>query len=699
MKTNPIKKETPVTQKPIQHQLIFKIISICLPILVLVFLELGLRLFHYGYSTTLFVKDKVLTGYYTMNPDVTNRFFNLPLHLSVFQEPFKKEKPANTYRVFVLGESTTIGFPYFPNGSFHRMLLYRLNRAFPDKKIELINLSITAVNSYSLLSFTNEVNEMNPDAVMIYVGHNEYYGALGVASNQGLGLSRSIIESSIYLKRFRVVQLAFNFTRKFKSIFSPADTQENKALMQIMAEKQEVVYGSKIFRLGLQQFELNMDEMLNKFNQHHVPVYLSNVVSNEKGQKPFISKLKVATDTTNFMAEYNSALDAFNKNDFEVALAKLLIANKIDTSYAMNNFLLGEVFYAKNDFINAHRYYSNAKELDALRFRAPDAINVIIDKLCKKYNNIHFVDSKKKFMASSDHGILDNKLFVEHLHPTLPGYFLLSDAFYDVLLKTKLFGNCDKIVPADSIKMELPITSIDTLMGTYNILDLRSKWPFYENMVYKSTNPYVENFIESQLTWEESMNRLYSYYSGKGNNHEALRALKGLCLELPFVWKYPNSAGRLCFALKDYNESLFYFKLAYDYKKDLSIAKNIALVLAKLDRLEESKQYLTSIKTENPSDESSDRLIKSIDKIVQLKPKVISDPNNIKNLNLLTSYYIHIGNYTLAMLYNDKSRAINAKDADANMLLSKLKIKLIKEEKALNSNIEANQISTDNNEE
>lgn len=699
MKTIKIKKEIPDTNRPKQHQLIIKLISISLPFLVLVLLEVGLRLFHYGYDTSLFVKDKVLKGYYTMNPDVTNRFFNLPIHLSVFQEPFKKEKPADTYRVFVLGESTTIGFPYFPNGSFHRMLLYRLNRAFPDKKIEIINLSITAINSYSLLSFTNEVNEMSPDAVMIYVGHNEYYGALGVASNQGLGLSRNIIETSIYLKRFRVVQLAFNLSRKFRSVVSSQESQENKALMQIMAEKQEVVYGSNTYQLGLKQFEMNMDEMLNKFNKHHVPVYLSNVVSNEKGQKPFISRLNTATDTTKFMAEYHSGLDAFNKKDFDTALAKLLIANKIDTSYAMNNFLLGELFYNKSDFMNAHRYYSNAKELDALRFRAPEAINNIISEMCHKYNNIHFVDSKKKFKANSDHGIMDNKLFVEHLHPTLPGYFLLSDAFYDALQNTKMFGNCNKIISADSIRRELPLTSIDTLMGTYNILDLRRKWPFYENSVYKSTNPYVENLFDLQLTWEESMNRLYSFYSGKGNNYEALRVLKGLCLELPFAWKYTSSAGRLCFALKKYDEALFYFKLAFEDKEDLGIAKNIALVLAKLDRLEESKQYLIGIKQKNPSDESCDRLIKSIDKIFQLKPIVISDPANGKNLNLLTSYYIHIGNYNLAKLYNDKSLAINAKDADANMLLTKLKSKLIKEEKALNTNIEASQANNDNNEE
>ena len=212
--------------------------------------------------------------------------------------------------------------------------------------------------------------------------------------------------------------------------------------------------------------------------------------------------MNVSTDTAKFMVEYKAGLYAFNKKDFNTSLFKLLVANKIDSTYAMNNFLLGGMYYEKGDFANAHRYYSNAKEMDALRFRAPDAINAIIESFCLKYSNIHFVDSKKKFITNSDHGILDNKLFVEHLHPTLLGYFLISDAFFDVLLDTKIFGKCEKIIPSDSIRKELPLTAIDSLTGRNNTLLLRNLvFLFLGNFLGTSfiasllISSYVPNFL------------------------------------------------------------------------------------------------------------------------------------------------------------------------------------------------------------
>jgi len=37
---------------------------------------------------------------------------------------------------------------------------------------------MAAINSYALLDMVDEVIQQSPDAVLIYTGHNEYYGAL-----------------------------------------------------------------------------------------------------------------------------------------------------------------------------------------------------------------------------------------------------------------------------------------------------------------------------------------------------------------------------------------------------------------------------------------------------------------------------------------------------------------------------------------
>jgi hypothetical protein len=69
-----------------------------------------------------------------------------------------------------------------PNGGFSRFLDQRLSILYPKKKFEIVNLGIAAINSYAIMDILEDVIDQKPDLVLIYTGHNEYYGALGAAS-------------------------------------------------------------------------------------------------------------------------------------------------------------------------------------------------------------------------------------------------------------------------------------------------------------------------------------------------------------------------------------------------------------------------------------------------------------------------------------------------------------------------------------
>src|ERR1700712_176963 len=176
--------------------LLFRIIAITSPFVLLIVFEMVLRLFHYGNNLDLFIESPSNAEYYIFNPAASKRYFtNQAIATSGNTEPFKKEKDNNTLRIFILGESTTIGYPYFHNGSFHRWLLYRLMQMYPDKNFEIINLSLTAVNSYTVLDFGRQLPKYQPDAVLIYTGHNEYYGALGIGSTGSVGSNRFLVQT------------------------------------------------------------------------------------------------------------------------------------------------------------------------------------------------------------------------------------------------------------------------------------------------------------------------------------------------------------------------------------------------------------------------------------------------------------------------------------------------------------------------
>lgn len=62
-----------------------------------------------------------------------------------------------------------MGFPYPNNISFQRMLKYQLQKTNPDKDIEIINLALTAINSYTFYDFAQELVHFEPDAILFMV--------------------------------------------------------------------------------------------------------------------------------------------------------------------------------------------------------------------------------------------------------------------------------------------------------------------------------------------------------------------------------------------------------------------------------------------------------------------------------------------------------------------------------------------------
>lgn len=185
---------------------IYKLIAILLPFLILVAIELGLRAGNYGYNTKLFTTDED-ARFWVMNREVSQKYFTVSQNATIGnQETFYKVKPAGTLRFFILGASSAIGFPYMHNGAFPRMLKYKLQFLFPENNIEIINVSLTAINTYTLYDFSRQIVNYQPDGILIYAGHNEYYGALGVASSSRIGRDHRLIEILLAAKELKLVQ-------------------------------------------------------------------------------------------------------------------------------------------------------------------------------------------------------------------------------------------------------------------------------------------------------------------------------------------------------------------------------------------------------------------------------------------------------------------------------------------------------------
>ena len=108
---------------------------------------------------------------------------------------------------------------------------------------------MAAINSYSLLDFTDEILEQSPDALLIYAGHNEYYGALGVGSEQSLGNSRWLIRTYLKLRTIKTFLLVRDFIGWIKIRFSNlfyggSKIDPSATLMERIVSDQTIPYGN-----------------------------------------------------------------------------------------------------------------------------------------------------------------------------------------------------------------------------------------------------------------------------------------------------------------------------------------------------------------------------------------------------------------------------------------------------------------------
>ena len=623
-----------------------KTVSVLLPFVVLFLLEMGLRIFHYGYNTRLFIEYLRDGRYLVLNPQASRKYFTDPAMAPTGNsEPFKKIKDENTCRIFVLGESTTIGYPYFHNGSFHRWLQYRLTRTFPGRQFEIINLSVTAVNSYTVLGFAKELVDYQPDAVLIYSGHNEYYGTLGVASTSRLSGNRTLIRLMLAMRRLRLTQLLTNGYRKGTGLFSAGRNYSGETLMQLMVADSHIAYGSAVYQRGLDQFEANMDETLKLFTDRHIPVYISNLVSNEKDMKPFVS----------VEPENNAA----------------------------SQYSLGRLAYERGDTGQARAYFTKAIDLDGLRFRAPATMNAIIARLCGKYSDAHLVDARAEFGDWSAGHLIGSELLLEHVHPNLTGYALLSDAFYRELERTHFFyagrgQDTAAEITLRQLMKDMPLTALDSLSGAFKIERLKRNWPFNEGSAQDSLPVVTEeqklayDVAFGNMRWQTAMDSLYEQYMATGDLVRARTIMEAMTLEHPQDVNYSERAANICGKLNDLQQAAFYFRQAFGLDPSYERARTLFVLYLGFDRPNEAMPYIDYAVRSMP-DHRVAMVKRYTEQVIGLERAVSTDPLHQTSADsTIASLYITMGNQAGAIVRLEKILKRDPRNPNALAWLSRL---------------------------
>lgn len=420
----------------------FGLLAVALPLLLLVLVEAGLRLGGvHATERQAFISIPGKASHMMLNPAYVDRYFD-DFRPGIAFTPFAAQPTPQTFRVFVMGGSSAAGFPYAFYDGFPTLLGEHLQSQYPTRHIEVVNVAMTAVNSYTLWDLAPRIAAQTPDAVVIYAGHNEYYGALGVGSRL------SGIQRWPWLKRLSLRMQDVVLYRLLQDLLTGDDTPRlpgSSTLMSRAVQDATIALDGDVYQAGLAQFERNMEAVLATFRQDNIPVLIGTVASNLADQPP--------------LGEAEPALSAFAR---------------------------GQAFEG-TDSTAAYAAFFEAKEYDDIRFRAPAPINRAIRAFAQQ-SAVTLVDTEAVLRDASPGGLPGDSLFTDHLHPTAGGYALMARAFAQAM--QPLF-NTGEPLPSTPASILSPF---DDTLAELNLRLLKSAYPFE-----KARTPEEEQRVRTRI--------------------------------------------------------------------------------------------------------------------------------------------------------------------------------------------------------
>jgi tetratricopeptide (TPR) repeat protein len=408
---------------------IFAVIFI--PLLVIGALEMGLRLFGYGYSTSFFLRTRINgQEFYVPNDCFGYRFFPPTLARTPVPQRMAVNKSPNTFRIFLFGESAAQGDPD-PSFGAGRYLQALLRERYPGTDFEVVCVAMTAINSHAILPIARECARRDGDLWIIYMGNNEMIGPFGPSTVFGSRVPAvCLVRANLATKATRTGQLLESLMERWGPHSGTPKTWEGLN----MFKDHQARYDDPNRLRAYKNFKENLTDILRQGQNAGVPILLSTVGSNLKDCAPFAS-LHSTTLSETQKADWDrlvqDGITLETSGDYHKAWDEFMQAAALDPQYAELQFRMGSCDLAMTNNARALREFELARDDDTLGFRADTRINEIIKNAAEAQagKGVYFLDAARTLAEESPDGIPGNELFYEHVHLDFAGNYVLGRAF------------------------------------------------------------------------------------------------------------------------------------------------------------------------------------------------------------------------------------------------------------------------------
>ena len=580
---------------PRAKRILFTLFPAFLFLCILAAVEAGLRMFAPSLDVPLVTVERIRgEEWYQVNRRSLERYFPPGVILLPEFKPtlFRLVKTPSTFRVFCIGESSMFGTPYQMNATIPAILRSQLRRHLPGREVEVINLGASAINSNVIADLAHRIPEFAPDCVVLYAGHNEFYGPDGVGASW---FEKRLPFLTRWKYRLRDLRLARLVSRWIGGRAATGGEGDERNMMKAVSRGALVPTGSPDEARVYANFERNLDKIAETFREAGIPLIVSDVTSNLLFP-PFAPESAPGFDDVARRIEGGGGAEL---------LHALEAASAADTANAFLSYWRGRCLLAGGSSEEAARFLRRARDLDQLRFRATQTTNEIIHRVCARHA-IPCAGTDSLFTAISPGGIPAENLFWEHLHPTAAGYHRIAGLLLLTMASGKFLppSGVTAGIPAAMIPFDvdsLAIPWLDLAYADISMRQLTTRWPFQHYRAAAVVMPSASDVLRRiasdvyslALSWDAGCYRTALEFRRTGRPGLAATTYRALIEDWPLnaqahylLANTYKEAGNLTGAAGAYESSI---RLDPDY----AFARiELGLVLTNLGRFDEAIVHL-----------------------------------------------------------------------------------------------------------
>lgn len=324
---------------------------------------------------------------------------------------FKAAKPRDGLRVFIIGASTSMGFPLEGFFGPNQLLPLGLAAAAPGRSHEVVNVSGFGFAAYRLVPLVEEILDYEPDAIIALTGNNEF-------------LERRFHDQGFWLRSFERLRLY----RLMAGLLSAARGEAAEVRWE------EYPVTDRVRERALKNYQRNLEQIASRCAARSTPLILLTVPVNLKDYRPL--------GDSRADPEQQRAIDqALQAGELDRAQAMLqpLLENFPDDAWLLYEqawlYHLRAAAEGKDELNRkAAELFAAARDQDPRPVRALSAMNETLRNLALAGKAV-IADAAAAFEeAAVLPGSPGDELFFDHCHLSAPGQELLARLMVKALI-------------------------------------------------------------------------------------------------------------------------------------------------------------------------------------------------------------------------------------------------------------------------